>query len=192
MITIIIPNYNKELYLKELLDSLNKQLNNQCEIIFIDDGSTDKSVSIVKEHPIYKKENFNFIENKTSLWVSFCRNLGITKAKGDYITFMDSDDVALDNYIETLIKYSTLNHNVCVFDYLNIPVDGSSADEIEKADNPMCWLRLYKKQFLLENNLFFLEKWKEIGFGEDYDFNERVVASTEDIYITNDVIYGYH
>ena len=46
--------------------------------------------------------------------------------------------------------------------------------------------------FLLENNLFFLEKWKEIGFGEDYDFNERVVASTEDIYITNDVIYGYH
>lgn len=67
MITIIIPNYNKELYLKELLDSLNKQLNNQCEIIFIDDGSTDKSVSIVKEHPIYKKENFNFIENKTSL-----------------------------------------------------------------------------------------------------------------------------
>ena len=42
------------------------------------------------------------------------------------------------------------------------------------------------------HNLFFLGKWKEIGFGEDYDFNERVVASTEDIYITNDVIYGYH
>ena len=77
MLLITITNYNKGVYLMQLLDSLYKQIDENVKVLFIDDCSKDDSIEVIKNHPISSLENFELIENKKNMWVSYCRNCGI-------------------------------------------------------------------------------------------------------------------
>ena len=90
LITVIIPVYNVEKYLKECLESIINQTYKNLEIILIDDGSTDASGEICDEYS--KRDNRIRVVHKANGGLSSARNLGLDIANGEYVTFIDSDD----------------------------------------------------------------------------------------------------
>ncbi len=104
-VSIIVPVYNVENYLDRCLDSLINQSFDDIEIICINDGSTDNSLSILKDYE--KKDARVKIINKDNSGVSDCRNNGINVANGEYIVFVDSDDWIDVNMIETMYNMTT-------------------------------------------------------------------------------------
>ena len=92
--SIIIPNYNKEAYIKECLDSIFIQdiEKEKFEVIIVEDGSTDKSLEIIKQYPVK-------ILHTNRKGAGGARNLGIENAKGEYIIFLDSDDFLTTNNV---------------------------------------------------------------------------------------------
>ena len=100
-ISIIIPVYNKEMYLEECLDSVINQTFADFECVLIDDGSSDSSGIICDKYQA-KDKRIKPIHTKNN-GVSHARNVGIENAAGEYITFVDSDDILSPDYLESLI-----------------------------------------------------------------------------------------
>lgn len=100
MISVILPVYNVEKYLRECLDCILRQTYQDFEVLLIDDGSADSSGQICDEYAA-KDKRFVVIHRKNA-GVSSARNLGMQKAKGEYIAFIDSDDMISDDYLEKL------------------------------------------------------------------------------------------
>jgi glycosyltransferase involved in cell wall biosynthesis len=99
-ISIVIPLYNKELCIRDTINSVISQSFSDYEIIIVDDGSTDNSVSVV--------ENINNIKIKLiktkNKGVSSARNIGVINALGEYIFFLDADDIILNNCLQDLLN----------------------------------------------------------------------------------------
>ena len=94
-ISVIIPVYNVEKYLRECLDSLLNQTFKDIEIICVNDGSTDGSLNILNEYA--SKDSRFIIINQNNQGLSAARNNGLNVAKGDYVAFLDSDDYILNS-----------------------------------------------------------------------------------------------
>lgn len=104
LVSIIIPVYNRAQILPETLDSVISQTYSQWECIIIDDNSTDHTFGVIEKY-VETDKRFIPIKNTTdSKGASVARNLGLQKAKGDYIQFLDSDDILANNKIEEQIK----------------------------------------------------------------------------------------
>ena len=99
-ISIIVPIYNAEKYLKTCVDSLINQTKKELEFILVNDGSTDASEKIIKS---YSDKRIKYYKNKKQ-GIGKTRNFGNNKAKGKYIMFLDSDDYIKENLIEELVK----------------------------------------------------------------------------------------
>lgn len=109
MISIIIPVFNEEKYIKECLDSIvNQYKDNSLEIILIDDASTDNTYLMVKEYEKY--HYLKIYRNEENEGLSYSRNLGIKISKGDYIMFVDGDDKLMENAIENIEHYIKKSH----------------------------------------------------------------------------------
>ncbi|MFR6245818.1 MAG: glycosyltransferase family 2 protein [Romboutsia timonensis] len=104
LVSIIIPIYNSEKYLKKCIDSILEQKYNNLEIILINDGSTDNSGKICDRLAIEDKRIK--VIHKLNEGVSIARNKGLEMAKGEYIFFIDSDDYIDENIIKDMISYS--------------------------------------------------------------------------------------
>ena len=103
MISVIVPVYNVETYLEECLDSIQNQTYTDFEVLLVNDGSTDRSKAICER---YCKENRRFhLLNQENQGLSAARNTGVAASRGEFIAFVDSDDMILANYLETLIHY---------------------------------------------------------------------------------------
>ena len=103
MISVIVPVYNVETYLEECLDSIQNQTYTDLEVILVNDGSTDGSKAICER---YCKENRRFhLLNQENQGLSAARNTGVAASRGEFIVFVDSDDMILANYLETLMHY---------------------------------------------------------------------------------------
>lgn len=100
LISIIIPVYNVQDYIRRCLDSILAQTYDNLEILLIDDGSTDKSGTIADEYSCLDDRIKVFHKKNTGL--SAARNYGIQRAKGEYIAFIDSDDYVSEYFIEIL------------------------------------------------------------------------------------------
>lgn len=104
-LSIIIPCYNVENYIINCLDSLSKQLVGfDYEIILVNDFSTDNTSKIIKKYISNSKLNIAFLENEKNCGAGYSRNLAISKAKYDYISFIDADDYVDDNFYEELFN----------------------------------------------------------------------------------------
>jgi glycosyltransferase involved in cell wall biosynthesis len=115
MISIIIPNFNKASFITETLDSLLAQTFSDWEAIIIDDCSTDNSLTIINGYLI-KDTRFHLIKNSTNSGGSYSRNRGLDAAKGEYLIFLDSDDILTPNCLE--LRYSSIfdtAYNLVVF-----------------------------------------------------------------------------
>ena len=96
-ISVIIPVYNVEDYLEECIDSVLGQRDVDLEILLVDDGSTDSSGAICDE---YAEKNHKFkVVHQSNRGVSVARNIGIELAQGDWVWFVDSDDIIIPNFI---------------------------------------------------------------------------------------------
>lgn len=111
-VSIIIPIYKSEKYLRKCIDSIIFQTFKEYEIILVIDGSPDNSIEICKEYS-EKYANISYYE-KPNGGVSSARNWGLEYAKGDYITFIDSDDFVSENYLSHLFSEET-DLSVCGF-----------------------------------------------------------------------------
>ena len=105
MISVIVPVYNVEEYLEECLDSIQCQTYTNFEVILVNDGSTDASKEIC-ERFCRQDSRFHLI-NQENKGLSGARNRGMTESKGEFITFVDSDDVIKDDMLEQLLKHMT-------------------------------------------------------------------------------------
>ena len=103
MISVIIPVYNVENYLEECLNSVQHQTYTNIEVILVNDGSTDNSKHIC-EHYCQEDSRFHLI-SQTNQGQSVARNVGVEVSTGEFIAFVDSDDVIKANYLEELMKY---------------------------------------------------------------------------------------
>ena len=105
MISVIIPVYNVERYLEECLNSLQHQTYTDIEVVLVNDGSTDNSKTICKR---YCEEDSRFLLiNQKNQGQSVARNVGVAASKGEFIAFVDSDDIIQKNYLEKLMQYMT-------------------------------------------------------------------------------------
>lgn len=104
-LSIIIPAYNVEKYIDSCLLSLCKQLNDFTELIIIDDKSTDHTLNAIKNRmDIYSDKRIKLIELPKNSGVSHARNKGLEIAQGEYIAFIDSDDLVSRNYVASILQ----------------------------------------------------------------------------------------
>lgn len=191
-VSIIIPVYNSEKYISKCLDSVLNQTYKNIEIIVINDGSKDNSINILKEYE--KKYKRIVLIDKQNEGVSKTRNLGINKATGDFIMFVDNDDYIDKDYIfnymnnykdEDIIigSYKRTNtEDKILFKYdLNINSDWSKYVVLAP------WAKLYKRDFLIKNKIEFFS----YGIGEDVYFNLLCYSKTNNIKIINNNEYNW-
>ena len=166
-ISIIVPVYNAEPYLKKCLDSLFNQNYLDYEVIAINDGSKDHSLEILRD---YQKKYDNLIViDDTNHGQGHARNLGIKNAKGSYLTFVDSDDyIASDFLIDLANKLEEDDYDIVISDlwkvYDNYTEYFKQYHNFSKNSNISFMLshpgpvgRLFKKELFTKNNLFFKE-----------------------------------
>ena len=115
-VSVIVPVYNVEPYLKECLNSIIKQTLKEIEIICVDDGSTDNSLEIMKEYA-KKDKRFTIITQK-NLYAGVARNAGLSVAKGEYLSFLDSDDFFELTMLEKMYKKAIKEKaDICVCNF---------------------------------------------------------------------------
>lgn len=109
--TIILPLYNKDVFVKKTIESILKQTYTSFELLIINDGSTDDSEKIVLE---FDDNRIKYFKQKNQ-GVSIARNFGIEKSSADFIAFIDADDLWLDNHLETLKNLIELYPNAGIY-----------------------------------------------------------------------------
>jgi len=202
-LSIIVPVYNTEKFLQKCLDSLINQTLKNIEIICINDGSKDNSLEILEEYS-KKDERIKIIsqENKKQ---GAARNAGLKIANGEYIGFVDSDDWVDLNYFEILYKKAKENDcDIALADYIRIgkncqkkrlninneEIATNIQDKIDickQAKHPCPTNKIYKKEMLLKNNIFFPEGM----ICEDKIFTLKAVYYANKIISVPNVYYYY-
>lgn len=201
LITIIIPVYNTEKYIRQCLDSVVNQTYKNIEIIVINDASTDYSYTILKR---YDKEhkNIKLINNYINLGVSASRNIGLNAANGDYIYFLDSDDYIELEAIQKMVNLSLIYEvsliegtlsNIRNFHLLSKPTpvkEETIYDDITKKNN------IKNHSGYVCNKLYEHRKIEDLRFPEqliyeDIAFSYPYLFYCERSILTNSVFYFY-
>ncbi|WP_423189033.1 glycosyltransferase family 2 protein [Alkalibacterium sp. f15] len=210
-VSIIMPVYNVEKYVGKAIESILIQTFKDFELIIINDGTIDNSMSIVNE--LASKDSRIRIINQKNKGLSAARNTGLRSAIGDYVCFIDSDDevnvnllrITMDNvigeypdvlmfgmFLEKIgsnekvtftipMKMGTVSYTKKNIEDFNI--NKNSLNLIGYATN-----KLYKRSVLVDHQIFFDEK---IYFLEDINFNEKVFKNINKFMIIDDCLYHY-
>ncbi len=125
-VSIIVPNYNHSRFLRERLDSIQRQTYRDFECLLLDDASTDGSVEILREYQ--ERLGARLIINEKNSGTPFAQwNLGVSQARGEYVWLAESDDVAEPNFLETLVECLDRNPQVGVVCCDSIAINELSA-----------------------------------------------------------------
>lgn len=208
-LSLIVPIYKVEQYIEECVESIISQLPPDVEVILVNDGTPDNSMQLV--HTIlaglsYEKRKQIIIHEQKNQGLSSARNAGINIAKGEYIAFLDSDDILLPDYFKVL-ENILLHNNVDVIQFkflcfendltIALPakisivkegffeVDKKLIIEIFNDNNWYAWMRIYRR------NLF-----DQVSFPVGYNYEDVVsvpylLLSAKSIYLSNDELCGY-
>ena len=206
-ISVIIPVYNVEKYLRRCVDSIIHQTYTLLEIILVDDGSPDNCPQMCDDYSL-KDHRIKVIHKKDG-GLSSARNAGLKSSHGDYISFIDGDDwIAEDTYEYCINKLGQFNAGVIQFDYIrtrNFDANIIIKNEKEK-------ISVFKGKSILQN---YLEagtkdgsysvckcvfnrrvindlKFREEKINEDIDFKYRVLQQTECMIVSNQIKYFYY
>lgn len=169
-ISIIIPCYNGEKYLRETLDCLQKQTIEDWECIIVNDGSTDGSLEIMKEYAA-KDSRYKYIDKKNE-GPSVARNTAIAASSGKYILPLDADDLIAPSYAEKAIEYLELHHD-CKLVYCEAEFFGKKSGKWELED--------YSYDTLLRQNLIFCSAiFRKCDFEATNGYNKNMRIGIED------------
>lgn len=164
-ISVIIPVYNTEKYLRRCFDSVIAQDYKNLEIVIINDGSEDNSEQIINEYKNKYPELISYYKKENS-GVADTRNFGIEKAQGDYIMFLDSDDYIDKALLKTLEEYVNKNIDLIKFKLQRVNEEGKTLEIVsgatfEKTTGEDGFNKLYSTDVLLDSPCVYLIK-KEI------------------------------
>lgn len=212
VVSIIVPVYNVKSYVGECVESLCRQTYTNLEILLVDDGSTDGSGEVCDEYA-GRDERIRVI-HQANRGLSGARNMGLDDARGEYIAFVDSDDLVSPNYVETLyellMKYEA-DIAACAYikgtteQLTDIREKVLSLDNVKEICMPSVkllkqWHGKYKQQETVAwNKLYCREVWngrKKIRFPEsrnheDVLISHLVVQGAKTIVLTTEILYFY-
>ena len=212
-LSIIVPIYNVEKYIGSLVNSLVKQTNKNFEVIFIDDGSTDESIQILKEIMAGSEQEFSFkLLQQVNQGLSSARNIGILNATGEYIFFLDSDDEIEINFVETILTscYKYSQPDTLIFDHSSIDEFGNALDSnyghgsiyrqkdlctseqiltaLSKGEIPGTAWSFVTKRSVIEKHDFLFSVGKNF---EDNNFTPKVFYFSKNIVVISLRLYRY-
>ena len=177
-ITIIIPCYNCEKYIKKCVESILNQTYQNIEIILINDGSTDNTDAVIN---LIMENTTNIVYiNKENTGVSDTRNVGINEATGDYIMFIDSDDFIEHNYINEFVKGAKDNPDLIVGGFTYILNDGLK-EQISGIQFEMISKENYLDKYYLDSIT------KRIHFGPINKLYKRTLLQDKKIRFRKDI-----
>lgn len=211
IISVIVPVYRAEKYLADCIESILRQSLPDFELLLIDDGSPDSSGTVCDTY--CQKDTRLHVIHKENGGVSSARNMGLDRAQGKYIVFVDSDDYLGENYLQALYtarQVSDRQNTFVIADYQPFSSDGLVSRDFssafiaslngEKNDAetfkrlvfnfiifpPYC--KLYQREIIKKNGLRFNQ---ELRSAEDFDFNSRYIRYIDQIVYTPSVQYYY-
>jgi glycosyltransferase len=206
LVSVIIPVYNCAEYIGECIDSVAEQTYDNIEIIVVNDGSKDGSENIIKDK---RKRYHNILYYKQrNKGVSAARNLGIKKARGEYITFVDGDDLVGKYLVECLVNQIRCTHPGCIIvskptqkiNEFKERVLGYKKPVVKSISSSQALIKLlypygidngpYAKLYptvLLKKNLFNID----LSIAEDLELNYRLIKSSKIVKVLNEKLYFY-
>lgn len=199
MISVIVPIYNVECYLRQCIDSILCQTYRDLEIVLIDDGSLDKSGEICDEYA--KRDNRIIVFHTENHGLSAARNLGLNEAKGDYIGFVDSDDWIEPDMYERL--FQSLNEtaaDICNSgvkrEYLKSGIDGKNCSGLFYGPDAIQILILEQIESGVWNKLYKKKCWDNIRFPEGHNYEDiatlyKVFLKINTICCNPKILYHY-
>lgn len=194
LVSIILPVYNGEKYLKESINSILSQTYNMFELIIVDDCSTDSTRSIV-EHYMLLDKRIKYIKNENNYKLPRSLNIGFENAKGKYLTWTSDDNIYHENAIEVMVDYLE-NHNdiqMVYCDYNEIDETGEFIQQIQVGQpERLFWKNIVGACFLYKSSIA-----KKIGgyatdrfLVEDYDYWLRIYLNGQ-ITPLHKCVYNY-
>ena len=142
-VSIIIPTFNSEKFIAETIASIQAQTFTNWEVIIVDDGSSDKTVSIISK-TAQSDERIQFFQLEGNSGAGIARNLALSKANGRYIAFLDSDDLWKPTKLENQIKFMTKNDSPFTFSFYDcINEDGKSLNKRIEAPRNLSYNQLF-------------------------------------------------
>lgn len=208
-ISVIVPVYNKEKYVENTLNSILNQTYKNLEIIIINDGSTDKSKEICEKKALI--DNRIIMINTENQGAGAARNLGLSKATGEYISFIDSDDFIIPEYyeiLEDMIRENDADISECKFlriDNISEKINQEKVVEVKTFSREEKLLqlygidnKLYVNTVIMCNKLFRRELFEKTGILyptnrliDDEFIIYKLIYNSKKIVVTNQIMYGY-
>ncbi|WP_165930165.1 glycosyltransferase family 2 protein [Flavobacterium ranwuense] len=206
-VSVIIPVYNAEEFLADCIQSLISQTLEECEFIFVNDGSTDSSQQIIKQ--FQEKDHRIILINQENVGRSAARNIGIIDATGRYIGFVDSDDFVLEEMFENLYNRATeFDTDIVISNYflgrddkyiiknaifpVNILYDQNFIQKnvipnlLEREDLFAVWNKIYKRELIISHSIVFPNEYEE-----DQMFNLWVFNTVSNVLFIDYAGYFY-
>lgn len=201
-VSVILPIYNGEKYLDECLYSVCNQNYKNIEILIVNDGSIDSSLMICEKWQ--KQDSRIFIFNNENHGVSYSRNFGIEKSKGEYIAFIDADDIVSQDYITTLVDMID-NNPLCDCSIINFSIFSNKLKPFSNGENKSLSIyqthlavhgfiggfvtaKLYRSDILKKGCLKLNE---DIAVCEDLLFNVQYLRHCREVVYNTGVKYLY-
>lgn len=210
-VSIIMPVYNSEKYLEETISSVLGQSYSNFELIIVDDGSTDNSLNIARKFASRDKR-VTVIALAENQGVSVARNEGLKRAKGEFVTGMDSDDVMLPDAIKARVKFLNSHPEVDlvfgkihkVIDKEGNPIENAFFEEIqqfygrkkeynfyEKVKKLELWIPNANVTSMFRRYLLFREGYYEedLRYGDDKEFLFRIMRDSNISYLAEPIVF---
>ncbi|MBQ2972495.1 MAG: glycosyltransferase family 2 protein [Ruminococcus sp.] len=203
MVSIIIPVYNSEKTIKDCINSALSQSYNDVEIIAVNDGSDDSSLRILRE--CEKSDDRIKVVDKENGGVSSARNAGLHNARGEYVVFLDADDLLEKNSIERLVEGVKGDADLVIGSYTQFRTQSEkhfikrerehlSLSDIKKDmgrydplfDTP--WAKLFRRSLIAQNKLSFDTS---LALSEDHKFNLQFIKHCKSISVITENVYYY-
>lgn len=201
ILSIIVSMYNAESTIERLLDSVVEQTLNNIELILIDDCSNDNTAKIAEEKLAGQKLQYTLIKNEKNQGQSLCRKLGLSKASGDFISFIDADDwlepsmyklmhdtaeeknadiVTCDHFLEYSNK---TKENEIVSNYSTDLIDGILTNKVAGS----LWNKIFKRD-LFDSSII----WPKLNMGEDGAICIQLILKAKTIAHLDSPLYHYY
>jgi glycosyltransferase involved in cell wall biosynthesis len=210
-VSVIIPVHNVAEYLQECLDSVIAQTIKNIEILCVDDASTDNSASILSYNAAIDNR-IKVITHKKNMGSACSRNTGILHAKGEYIYYLDADDMIKPEMLEKTTFFADKNHLDVTFFYSKAIEDGRLTNKLDhllrlkhhypdimtgqelylelikhESVGPAVWKQIYRTEFIMKNNLYFYN----IRIAEDVPYHFLTYMLAERVKYIPEVYHYY-
>lgn len=194
LVSIITPVYNAEEYLEETILSVINQTYKNWELLLIDDCSTDGSYKIIEKYLV--DERIKYFKNEKNSGPAITRNIGLNEAEGEYIAFLDSDDIWNHNKLELQINYmEKVRIGICHGDYIFIDKNGKKIKEIVTENNISYKILLKENQIKTSFLVIKKELINEVKFPsikhEDFAFFLEILKKGNTSQKINQIVGEY-